>query len=163
MPATKGTPMHTSCYVDADHVHDTVTRRSVSGILLFLNGMPVKWYSKRQKTVQKISYGSELVVTRIAVELIMELQYKLRMIGVPIEGPTTMYGDNMAVVLNKFVPSSQLKKKHKAIAYHRVRKAIACNIVRLAHIPSEDILGGYPDEDFTHGHFLNVSFTSFIS
>jgi Reverse transcriptase (RNA-dependent DNA polymerase) len=138
MPPPKGIPMDTVCYVDADHAHDTVTRRSVSGILLFLNGMPVKWYSKRQKTVETSSYGSELVATRIAVELIIELRYKLRMLGVPVHGPTTMYGDNMAVVLNTTVPSSQLKKKHNAIAYHRVREAIAGNIVRLAHIPSEE-------------------------
>ena len=58
------------------------------------------------------------------------------MLGVPIDGPTTMYGDNMSVVLNTTVPSSQLKKKHNAIAYHRVREAIAAKMVRLAHIPS---------------------------
>ena len=33
MPEPLGTPMTTTCYVDADHAHDTVTRRSVSGIL----------------------------------------------------------------------------------------------------------------------------------
>jgi hypothetical protein len=55
IPEPKGTPMNTICYADADHAHDTVTRRSVSGILLFLNGMPVKWYSKRQKTVETSS------------------------------------------------------------------------------------------------------------
>jgi hypothetical protein len=48
-----------------------------------------------------------------------------------------MLGDNMSVVLNTTVPSSQLKKKHNAIAYHRVREAIAANIVRFAHIRSE--------------------------
>jgi hypothetical protein len=60
------------------------------------------------------------------------------MLGVPVEGPTTLYGDNMAVVLNTTVTSSQIKKKHNAIAYHRVREAIAGNIVCLAHIPSEE-------------------------
>ena len=58
------------------------------------------------------------------------------MLGVPIDGPTTMYGDNMSVVLNTTVPSSQLKKKHNAIAYHRVREAIAAKMVKLAHISS---------------------------
>ena len=138
MPEPLGVPMTTTCYVDADHAHDTVTRRSVSGILLFLNGLPVKWYSKRQKTVETSSYGSELVAARIAVELIQELRYKLRMLGVPVDGPTTMYGDNMSVVLNTTVPSSQLKKKHNAIAYHRVREAIAAKMVLLHHIPSTE-------------------------
>ena len=50
--------------------------------------MPVKWYSKRQKTVETSSYGSELVATRIAIELVQELRYKLRMLGVPIDRST---------------------------------------------------------------------------
>ena len=37
-------------YVDADHAHDQVTQRSVTGIILFINGTPVRWLSKRQKT-----------------------------------------------------------------------------------------------------------------
>jgi hypothetical protein len=96
--------------------------------------MPVKWYSKRQKTVETSSYGSELVAARIAIELVQELRYKLRMLGVPIIESTTMYGDNMSVVLNTTVPSSQLKKKHNAISYHHIREAIAAKIIRFAHI-----------------------------
>jgi hypothetical protein len=136
MPKPKGAPAHTMCYVDADHAHDVVTRRSVSGILLFVNNMPIKWYSKRQKTVETSSYGSELVASRLAVEHVIELRYKLRMIGVPVYGPTLMKGDNMAVVLNTTVPSSQLKKKHNAVAYHRVREAIAAGIIQFVHIPT---------------------------
>jgi hypothetical protein len=137
-PEPLGKHMTTTCYVDADHAHDTVTRRSVSGIILFLNGFPAKWYSKRQKTIETSSYGSELVAARIAVELIQELRYKLRMLGIPVLAPTIMYGDNMSVVLNTTVPSSQLKKKHNAIAYHRVREAIAGKIMELHHTPSTD-------------------------
>jgi hypothetical protein len=136
MPVPKGKPIRTTCYVDSDHAHDVVTRRSVSGILLFANGMPVRWYSKRQKTVETSSYGSELVAARVAVDLIIELRYKLRMLGIPVTEPTLMLGDNMSVVINTTIPSSQLKKKHNAIAYHRVRESIAANIVRFAHIPS---------------------------
>jgi hypothetical protein len=58
MPLPKGKPMHTICYVDADHARGTLTWRSVTGVLLFLNGTPVKWYSKQQKTVETSSYGS---------------------------------------------------------------------------------------------------------
>jgi hypothetical protein len=137
MPEPLGKPATTACYVDADHAHDLVTRRSVTGILMLMNNMPVKWYSKRQKTVETSSYGSELVAARIAVETIIELRYKLRMLGIPIEGPTRMYGDNMAVVLNTSVPSSQLKKKHNAIAYHRVRESIAAGFVTFQHISTK--------------------------
>ena len=123
-------------YVDADHAHDLVTRRSITGIVLMLNNTPVRWVSKRQKTVESSTYGSELVAARIATELIMELRYTLRMLGIPIDGGALILGDNMSVVLNTTVPSSVLKKKHCAIGYHRVREAIAPNILRFSHIPS---------------------------
>jgi hypothetical protein len=44
----------------------------------------------------------------------------------------------MSVVLNNTVPSSVLKKKHNAIAYHRVREAIAARIMKLSCIKSEE-------------------------
>jgi len=58
------------------------------------------------------------------------------MLGVPVNEPSLMLGDNMSVVLNTTLPSSMLKKKHNAIAYHRVRESIAAKIIRFAHIPS---------------------------
>ena len=99
-------------YVDADHAHDQVTRRSTTGILVLLNNTPIRWISKRQKTVESSTYGSELVAAQIATELILELRYTLRMLGVPLDGPALMLGDNMSVVLNTTVPSSVLRKKH---------------------------------------------------
>ncbi len=140
MPTPLGKSVRITTYVDADHAHDTVTRRSVTGILLFLNNTPIRWVSKRQRTVETSTYGSELVAARIAVELIMEIRYMLRMLGVPIDGPSLLLGDNMSVILNTTLPSSKLTKKHQAIAYHRVRECIAAGIVRFAHIRSEENL-----------------------
>jgi hypothetical protein len=60
------------------------------------------------------------------------LRYKLRMMGVQVDGPTNVFCDNESVVKNSTKPESTLKKKHKAIAYHRVREAQAAGIVRIA-------------------------------
>ena len=61
------------------------------------------------------------------------LRYKLRMMGVPINGPTNGFCDNESVVKNSTIPHSMLKKKHNAIAYHRCREAVAANAIRIAH------------------------------
>jgi hypothetical protein len=134
MPEPYGKKVRISCYVDADHAHDTVTRRSVTAILVFINNTPMRWYSKRQKTVETSTYGSELVAARIATDIIIEIHYILRMVGVPIDGPALLLGDNSRVVLNTSVLSSVLKKKHHACAYHWVREATAGNIIRFVHI-----------------------------
>ena len=121
-----------SCFVDADHAGNLVTRRSHSGIIIFCNRAPIIWYSKRQNTVETSTFGSEFVAARIAVELIESLRYKLRMFGVPLVGPANMFCDNNGVVVNCTTPESTLKKKHNAIAYHKVREAVAQGTIRIA-------------------------------
>jgi hypothetical protein len=87
--------------------------------------------------VETSTFGSEFVAARIAVELIESLRYKLRMFGNPIDGPTNLYIDNESVVLNSTHPESTLKKKHNAIAYHRVREAVAAGTICITHESSE--------------------------
>jgi hypothetical protein len=111
-------------HVDADHARNQVTRRSVTGIMMSLNNAPLVWISKRQKTVETSTCGSKLVAARIAIDLVIKMRYKLRLLGVRLEDQTVMLGDNMLVVLNASVPSSNLKKKHFACSYHRIPDAI---------------------------------------
>jgi hypothetical protein len=66
-----------------------------------------------------------------AVEMIEALRYKLRMFGVPIEGPTNIFCDNGAVCPNTTRPESALTKKHHSIAHHRSREAVAAGTVRV--------------------------------
>jgi len=93
--------------------------------------------SKRQKTVETSTYGSELVAAKQATEMIMEYRYALHMMGVYLDGPALLLGDNNIVVMNCSMSKSLLKKKHNACSYHRVREAIAAGIVKFTHIPSE--------------------------
>jgi hypothetical protein len=109
----------------------------MTGALLLVNNTPLQWLSKRQPTVEISTYGSELIATRIAVDMIVEVRYKLRMLGVPISGSSLLLGDNMSVVLNTTIPGSPLKKKHLGCAYNRVREAIAAGIVDYAHVESK--------------------------
>jgi hypothetical protein len=124
-------------YVDADHVHDLVTR-SITGILVMLNNTPVRWVSKRQRTVETSTYGSELVASSIAKELKPEVRFMLWSLGVSLDVPKLMLGDNMSVVLNTSIPSNVLKKKHNAIACHRVRELIVAKVMRFAYVNSEE-------------------------
>jgi hypothetical protein len=105
------------------------------GILHFVNQTPVEWFSKRQNTVETATYGSEFVVARTATEQIIDLRYTIRMLGVPLDGPAWMFGDNESVVKSATIPHSSLMKRHNALAYHRVREAIAAKVLCFCHIP----------------------------
>ena len=132
MPTPRGNPMSTHCFVDASHGSDPATRRLQTGILIFCNRAPIIWYSKRQNTVEASIFGSEFQVMKNAVEIIEALRYKLRMFGVPIDGPTNIFCDNEAVTKNLTLPESTLKKKHHSIAYLRCREAVAAKTVIVA-------------------------------
>ena len=79
------------------------------------------------------------------------------MMGVPIDGPALMLGDNMSVVLNTAVPSSVLKKKHCSIGYHRVREAIAAKILRFSHVPSVDNLADILTKPLPNASFYKLA------
>ncbi len=47
-----------------------------------------------------------------------------------------MYGDDQSLVISNTTPSSTLNKRHNAIAYHRVREAVAAHIISFGFISS---------------------------
>jgi hypothetical protein len=61
------------------------------------------------------------------------------MMGVPIAGPTYVYGDTMSVVHNTTAPESMLKqKKSNSIAYYAVREAVAMREIFIAYISTDN-------------------------
>jgi len=106
--------------------------QSQTGIVIFVNKAPIIWYSKWQNTVESSTFGSEFIALCIATDLIVALQYKLHMFGVPLLGPANVLCDNQGVVNNTTLPKSVLSKKHNQICYHRVREAVAASIIRIA-------------------------------
>ena len=132
MPAPRGQTVSTHCFVDSDIAANPVTRHSQTGLLLFVNRAPVTWFSRRQHTVETSTFGSEFITMKTAVEHVEALRYKLRMFGIPMEGPTNVFCDNEAVFKNTSIPDSTLKKKHTSICYHWAREAVATCTMRVA-------------------------------
>ena len=136
-PEPLGLSVQMTAFVDADHAGDLATRRSRTGVLIFLNRSPVNWYSKKQTSVETSTFGSEFMALKVGIEMIKGLRYKLRMMGVPLEGHAHIRVDNMSVVLNSSKPESVLRKKSNAIAYHFVRENVANGSCRIAFEPSK--------------------------
>ncbi len=71
--------------MDADHARDKVTRKSVTGIVILLNNTPICWLSRRQRTVETSTHGSELGAACIVTDRLIAWRYKLQMLGVKLE------------------------------------------------------------------------------
>ena len=71
-------------------------------------------------------------------EYLRGLRYKLRMMGIPLEHPCFVYGDNKSVLCNTTMPDSTLKKKHHSVAYHFVREGCARDEWRTTYMDIKD-------------------------
>ena len=91
-------------YVDADHAGDSITRRYLTVFLVYLNMAPVYWMSKKQTSVDTSSFGSEFIATKQCTKYVRGLRYKLRMLGIPCEGCTFVYGENQYFLYNTLIP-----------------------------------------------------------
>ena len=137
-PTPLGNYVTLSHYVDANLYHDLLTGRAVTGILHLINQMPLDWFSKKQATVETATYGSEFVAARICTDQIIDIRITLRYLGVPIRSRSYMFGDNSAVITSSTIPHSNLNKRHNALAYHRVREAIAARIMAFFKVGGKD-------------------------
>ena len=139
MPIARGVPVVTTTFVDSSHGANRVTRKSHSGHILFVNRAPVKWYSKRQPTVETSAFSSEFLAMKYCIEDIEYLRFKLRMFGIPISEdnhPTYILCDNERVVKNSSLVESTLNKKHSAITYNFARWNVDAGVCLMAWIPT---------------------------
>jgi hypothetical protein len=137
-PEPRGKSVILRTFVDSDHAGNMVTRRSRTGFVQMINMSVINWSSKKQGSIESSTFGSEFVALKTAMEANRGLRYKLRMMGVPIDGPTYVFCDNQSVVANTTTPESMLKKKSNAIAYHAVREAVAMGEIIIAYISTDE-------------------------
>ena len=133
-PEARGQGFTMSGYVDADHATDSMTRKSRTGFIIYLNNAPIYWLSRKQLSVESSSFGSEFCAMKQCTEYVRRLRYKLRMMGIAISEPTYLFGDNQSVLYNATCPDSMLKKKSNSIAYHFVREGSARDEWRITYI-----------------------------
>ncbi len=82
-------------------------------------------------------FGTKFSALRHGIENLRGIRYKLCMLGIAVDKPSYVYGDNMSVVTNVSRPELTLKKKSNSICYHAVREAVAMGEALVAHIPTK--------------------------
>ena len=59
----------------------------------------------------------------------IDLRNILRYLGAPLRKKSHMFGDNDDVADSSMIPHAKMHKRHTALSFHRVRKAIVAKIV----------------------------------
>jgi hypothetical protein len=140
MPKPLGKDVDVRMMSDSHHAGDKRTRRSCTGFRIFCNMALIDWVSKKQATIETSVFGAEFVAMKHGIEKLQGLRYKLRMMGIPLTGPSYVFADNKSQVTNATIPELTLKKKCNSICYHAVRESVAMGESLITHINSEDNL-----------------------
>jgi hypothetical protein len=110
--------------VDSDHVGEKRTHCSHAGFIIFCNLAPIIWLLKQQATIETSVFGAEFVAMKHGIKTLRRLRYKIRMMRIPLSGPTYIYGDN----------KSQMTNSSRPICYHANRESVAMGETLLTHI-----------------------------
>ena len=64
-------------FVDSDHGHDELTRRSITGLIAFLGRTPAFYLSKLQGATKTSTYGTEFCAMKAGVKETIALRYMM--------------------------------------------------------------------------------------
>ena len=63
------------------------------------------------------------------MEILEGLRYKLRIFGVPLNGPCNVFCDNQAVITSSMHAECTLAKKNISIAYHKAQEVVSADTI----------------------------------
>ena len=83
-----------SAFSDADWGSNKDNRRSTSGVMMMVNGLPVIFKSKMQNSVSLSTAEAEYVALSLCIQEVLWTMSLLLEMKVKIDGPVMVYEDN---------------------------------------------------------------------
>ena len=125
-------------YSDSDWAKCPITRRSISGYCVFVNGNLVSWKSKKQATLSRSSAEAEYRAMASATCEIMWIVKILKDFGVTENLlPIDLCCDNKSAIQIAANPVMHEKTKHFDIDVHLVREKVASGLIKTVKVVSK--------------------------
>jgi Reverse transcriptase (RNA-dependent DNA polymerase) len=108
-------------YSDSDWAGDKDDRKSISGYMIFLNGVLICWRSKSQQSVALSSSEAELYACSEAAKEIPFIVQILLFLGIPVKLPVQVKVDNMGAIYMTENSTSSSRTRHIDTRYFFVK------------------------------------------
>ena len=118
-------------------MYDQVTRRFVEGCILYVGRTLIKSKSSRQGVITESTYGAELRAGRTATEEALGVRYLLCSLGINLDGPKIVLGDNESLLISVNNPKSAISLLHHGISFHLSRESEAALATSRFHVKSD--------------------------
>ncbi|KZO91857.1 hypothetical protein CALVIDRAFT_467694, partial [Calocera viscosa TUFC12733] len=125
---------------DADWAGDHEDRKSTSGYIFMLDGMPISWSARKQKTVALSTTEAEYIALTYWWDEALWLRTLLSDLGIQLNGPTTLYVDNQSALSLIRNPVLHSRTKHIDIRHHFIRNAMDASDIELIYCPTDQMV-----------------------
>ena len=125
-------------FSDSDWAGDKDNRRSVTGFMIFLNGVLIAWRSKLQRTVSLSSSEAEYYACAEAVKEIPFIVEILTFMGIPVKIPVEVRVDNIGAIFMSENTTSSNRTRHMDTRWHFVNEMQANGLIKLVFVKSEE-------------------------
>jgi hypothetical protein len=151
-------------YSDSDFAGDADNRKSVSGFIIYLNGCPIAWRSKGQKSVTLSSTEAEYVALSEVTTEIVFIAGVLEFLNVEIQYPIEVFVDNLGAIYLSKNATSGGRTKHIDTRYHFVREFVEDGKVKVTfvrtHLNTADVMTKNVSSDLYKRHTGGMFVTS---
>jgi hypothetical protein len=125
-------------FADADWANNRNDRKSITGWVAKLNGDPISWSSKKQRTVALSTCEAELYAEAAAIQEVLWLRGLMKELRLHSNTGSVVHGDNQsAIAVSKNGVRSD-RTKHVDIKYHFVTESVEQGEVLLKWVPTTE-------------------------
>ncbi len=116
------------------------TKQSVTGYVVFLNGVPLLWGSLKQTIVVDSSCSAEFVAASVACKQLIHAENMVGFLGFSCLKPYKVYTDSMACLHIATNPAKLGNARHLQIQYHLVRCYVSLGDGEMFYCVTEDMI-----------------------
>ena len=140
--AYKNKEFNITVVVDSDFASDVSDHRSFTGFMLYVNGYPVDWVTRKQQLTATSTGEAEYIALSEASKAALHL-YQLMSEFFKVTHPITVLGDSTAAQQMAENNISSRRTKHIWIIYRFVSSWIERGFFRIFHVNTKDNLADY--------------------
>jgi hypothetical protein len=116
------------------------TKQSITGLIVYLNGVPLLWGSLKQTVVVDSSSSAEFVAASVTCKQLLHAENMLGFLGFSCPKPYTLYTDSMACFHIASNPNRLGNVRHLQIRYHLVRCYVSLGDVQMCFCITEEMV-----------------------
>lgn len=124
-------------FSDADWANSKRDRKSITGWVAKLNGDPVSWASKKQRTVALSTCEAELYAEAAAIQEVLWLRGLMKELGLHVRSGSLVYGDNQSALSVSSNGVKTERTKHVDVKYHFITETVESGQVKLKWVPTQ--------------------------